>query len=72
MILNKSALAAGTRDPLLATRFDAERRQMARMSAGLAKRIFTLVWLICPPIGVAELSGLVSRKARPPAPTRNL
>ncbi len=61
-VLNKSVLAAGTHDPLLATRLAGERKQMARMSDGLAKRIFTLAWLIRPPIGFAELSGLVAKE----------
>lgn len=38
------------------------------MSAGLARRLFTLAWLIRPPIGFAELSGLVAEKS-PVAPT---
>jgi arsenite-transporting ATPase len=66
-ILNKSVLAAGTHDPLLAARLAGERKQMKRLSAGLAKRIFTLPWLTRPPIGFAELSGLVAEKC--PAPT---
>ncbi|KLN53586.1 arsenical pump-driving ATPase [Variovorax paradoxus] len=61
-VLNKSVLAAGTHDPLLATRLAGERRQMQRMSNGLAKRIFTLAWLIRPPIGFTELSGLVAKE----------
>jgi arsenite-transporting ATPase len=58
-VLNKSVLAAGTRDPLLAARLAGERKQLERMSAGLAKRIFTVPWLTLPPIGFAELSKLV-------------
>ncbi|MCA3262568.1 MAG: arsenical pump-driving ATPase [Telmatospirillum sp.] len=57
-VLNKSVLAAGTRDPLLAARLAGERRQIARMEAGLAKRIFTLPWLTVPPIGFVELTKL--------------
>ena len=60
-VLNKSVLAAGTRDPLLAARLAGERKQIARMAAGLAKRMFTLPWLTVPPIGFAELSKLVCR-----------
>jgi arsenite-transporting ATPase len=60
-VLNKSVLAAGTRDPLLAARLAGERQQMERMSSGLAKRMFILPWLIRPPIGFVELSSLVSR-----------
>ncbi|MEP6908601.1 MAG: ArsA-related P-loop ATPase, partial [Pseudoxanthomonas sp.] len=59
-VLNKSVLAAGTRDPLLAARLAGERNQIERMSAGLAKRLFTLPWLTVPPIGFAELSKLAS------------
>ncbi|MDZ7864178.1 arsenical pump-driving ATPase [Acidovorax sp.] len=58
-VLNKSVLAAGTRDPLLAARLDGERRQMARMADGLAQRTFTIPWLTRAPVGVAELSRLV-------------
>jgi arsenite-transporting ATPase len=66
-ILNKSVLAAGTHDPLLAARLSGERKQMARMSAGLAQRVFTLPWLTRPPIGFAELSRLVTERWRTPA-----
>jgi len=59
-VLNKSVLAAGTRDPLLAARLDGERKQMARMAAGLAKRSFIVPWLSRPPIGVTELAKMVS------------
>ena len=61
-VLNKSVLAAGTRDPLLAARLAGERKQLGRMSEGLAKRIFTVPWLTSPPIGFAELSKLVVGK----------
>ncbi len=44
-VLNKSVLAAGTHDPLLAARLAGERKQIERMAAGLAKRIFILPWL---------------------------
>jgi arsenite-transporting ATPase len=59
-VLNKSVLAAGSSDPLLAARLAGERKQLERMSCGLAKRIFTLPWLTRPPIGFVELSKLVS------------
>ncbi|MDP3605595.1 MAG: TRC40/GET3/ArsA family transport-energizing ATPase, partial [Polaromonas sp.] len=61
-VLNKSVLAAGTTDPLLAARLAGERKQMDRMSAGLAQRIFVLPWLTRPPVGVVELSRLVAHK----------
>jgi arsenite/tail-anchored protein-transporting ATPase len=60
-VLNKSVLAAGTRDPLLASRLAGERKQVQRLAAGLARRMFTLAWLTVPPIGFAELSKLVTR-----------
>ncbi len=61
-VLNKSVLAAGTRDPLLAARLAGERKQIERLSAGLAKRLFTLPWLAVPPIGAGELSKLTSTR----------
>ncbi|CAD5372753.1 Arsenical pump-driving ATPase [Rubrivivax sp. A210] len=63
-VLNKSVLAAGTHDPVLQARLAGERRQIARMSAGLAPRLYALPWLSVPPIGLGELSRLV----RAPAP----
>ncbi|MEP7298688.1 MAG: ArsA-related P-loop ATPase [Burkholderiales bacterium] len=63
-VLNKSVLAAGTRDPLLAARLAGERKQMERMSAGLTKRLFALPWLTVPPIGFVELSKLVRETSR--------
>ncbi len=68
-VLNKSILAAGTRDPLLAARVAGERSQMERMSAGLTQRCFMLPWLTQPPIGFEELSNLVQdpRQRRNPA-----
>ncbi|WP_084153923.1 arsenical pump-driving ATPase [Simplicispira psychrophila] len=58
-VLNKSVLAAGTHDPLLAARLVSEHKQIERLSAGLAQRLFTLPWLTVPPIGLVELSKLV-------------
>jgi len=64
-VLNKSVLAAGTRDPLLAARLVGERKQIKRMAEGLARRAFAIPWLTVPPIGVTELSRLVSRTTAP-------
>ena len=61
-VLNKSVLAAGTHDLLLAARLAGERKQMARMSGGLARRLFTVPWLTRPPIGLVELSRLVTHE----------
>ena len=60
-VLNKSVLAAGTHDPLLSARLAGERKQLERINAGLARRLFTLPWLTVPPIGLKALSRLVSR-----------
>jgi arsenite/tail-anchored protein-transporting ATPase len=61
-VLNKSVLAAGTRDPLLAARLNGERQQMARMAAGLARRSFIVSWLTRPPIGVGELAKMAGEQ----------
>ena len=67
-VLNKSVLAAGTSDPLLAARLAGEHKQIERMSAGLAQRLFTLAWLTTPPIGFKALSRLVQAEpAQAPA-----
>ena len=60
-VINKSVLAAGSHDPLLAARLHGEQVQMERVASGLSKRAFVVPWLIRPPIGFAELSNLVSR-----------
>ena len=59
-VINKSICAAGTQDPLLAARLDGERKQMERVDAGLAARVFVVPWLIRPPIGLAELARLAA------------
>lgn len=59
-VLNKSVLAAGTHDPLLAARLTGEQKQMDRIASGLATRTYIIPWLTRPPIGVVELSRLVS------------
>ena len=61
-VVNKSIFVAGTHDPLLAARMAGERRQIKRMAAGLAARLFAVPWRAVPPIGIAELSGLVTRQ----------
>jgi arsenite-transporting ATPase len=59
-VLNRSVLAAGTRDPLLRARLAGERKQIQRISAGLAKRLYALPWLKAPPVGLDALSKLTS------------
>jgi arsenite/tail-anchored protein-transporting ATPase len=58
-VLNKSVVAAGTHDPLLAARLDGERQQVRRLTSGLAKRLFVLPWLLLPPLGLPTLATLV-------------
>jgi arsenite-transporting ATPase len=59
-VVNKSLLAAGTHDPLLAARLAGEARQMARMADGMTRKTFVLPWLVRPPVGLAELALLVT------------
>lgn len=63
-VINKSILAAGTHDPLLAARMAGERKQMKRMADGLAARLFVVPWRTKPPVGVVELSKLVSQQQK--------
>ena len=65
-VLNKSVLAAGTHDPLLQARLAGERKQIDRMSSGLAQRLLALPWLSMPPIGLGELSKLVRAQETAP------
>ncbi|WOB10154.1 arsenical pump-driving ATPase [Piscinibacter gummiphilus] len=66
-VLNKSLSGAGTHDPLLSARLAQERRQIDRISAGLAQRLYALPWLPVPPAGLAALSKLVDAEgAREP------
>ncbi len=58
-VVNKSILAAGTHDPLLRARLDGERRQMARLAAGLAQRTFAVPWVPQAPVGLSGLSSLL-------------
>lgn len=62
-VINKSVLAAGPRDPVLLARLAGERRQVERLSAGLARRLYALPWLAVPPVGLVALSRLVARPA---------
>nr|WP_315198782.1 arsenical pump-driving ATPase [uncultured Aquabacterium sp.] len=58
-VVNKSILAAGTRDPLLRARLDGERRQLERMAAGLARRTCVVPWVPEPPVGIDALKRLL-------------
>ena len=59
-VINKSVLAAGTHDPLLAARLAGEQVQMDRVAQGLSKQTYVLPWRARAPIGLAELSQLVT------------
>jgi arsenite/tail-anchored protein-transporting ATPase len=58
-VINKSVVAASTRDQMLAARLAGERKQMKRVAGGLAGRLFIVPWRTNPPIGTTELSELV-------------
>ncbi|WP_338415945.1 arsenical pump-driving ATPase [uncultured Sphaerotilus sp.] len=61
-VLNRSLLASGTTDPLLAGRLAGERRQMARIADGLSSRLTCVVpWQAVAPVGVEALSALTKR-----------
>ncbi len=55
-------MAAGTNDPLLASRLRGEQTQMERIVDGLSKRTFVIPWKVRSPVGVAELSSLVTKE----------
>ncbi|MGE0736170.1 MAG: arsenical pump-driving ATPase [Alphaproteobacteria bacterium] len=57
-VINKSLAASGTRDPLLSSRLNMERAQIARVLHGLSKRAYALPWRASPPVGVEELRKL--------------
>ena len=59
-VVNKSILVAGTKDPLLVARLEGERQQIVRIQTEFAERIYAIPWLSNPPIGIDELSKLVS------------
>ncbi|MCV2359368.1 arsenical pump-driving ATPase [Paucibacter sp. TC2R-5] len=59
-VINRSLLAAGARDPLLTARLIGEQRQVQRIRAGLAERLYVLPWSATPPVGVAALAGLTA------------
>ncbi len=60
-VINRSLLAAGTRDPLLGARLAGERAQIQRVQDHLAKRVFLVPWQITPPVGIPALSALGER-----------
>ena len=63
-VLNRSLLASGTTDPLLAGRLAGERRQAARIADGLSTRLTCVVpWRAVAPVGVEALAAMTRRAA---------
>jgi arsenite-transporting ATPase len=58
-IVNRSLMASGTRDPVLAARLAGEAAQLARVTGGLAKRTYVVPWVPRPPVGIVALRDLV-------------
>ena len=54
-VVNRSLVAAGPRDPLLAARLAVEAAQLQRVAGGLAKRCFVVPWQPQPPVGIEAL-----------------
>jgi len=63
-VVNRSLIASGTRDPLLAARLAGERAQLARVTGGLAKRTYVVPWVPRAPVGIAALRELVDAPSR--------
>jgi len=61
-IINRSLLAAGTRDPLLRQRLVGERQQIDRVRSGMTRRLFFLPWQVRPPVGLAALQALAHQR----------
>ena len=59
-VVNRSLAASGSRDPLLAARIAGERRQIDRVTGGLARRAYVVPWCPEPPVGVDALARLAS------------
>jgi arsenite-transporting ATPase len=57
-VVNRALAGSGTTDPLLHQRLDGEARQIDRLHAGLARRLFLLPWQPQAPVGVAALRRL--------------
>jgi arsenite-transporting ATPase len=66
-IINKSLLAAGTRDELLQQRLLGEQKQIDRVRRSMAKKVFFLPWQANPPIGLAALEELAHHRSQGPS-----
>ena len=60
-VINKSVLAAGTKDKLLAARLQGEQSQLDRVANGLSNDVYLVPWRANAPIGLTELSALVTK-----------
>jgi arsenite-transporting ATPase len=60
-VLNRSVLAAKTKDPLLAARLQGEVKQMKRINDGLSDNLFAIPFQSEPPVGVQALHELLKR-----------
>jgi arsenite/tail-anchored protein-transporting ATPase len=63
-IINRSQLAAGTRDGLLQQRLLGEQKQIDRVRGSMAKRVFFLPWQATPPIGLSALQELARHRSQ--------
>jgi arsenite-transporting ATPase len=59
-VLNRSVLAAKTKDPLLVARLQGEAKQMQRIHAGLSDNLFAIAFQSAPPVGVHALHELLA------------
>lgn len=71
-VVNKSLLAAGTRDPLLRQRLLGEQKQIDRVLGSMAKNVFFLPWQATPPIGLPTLQELAGGRNSANKQARNL
>lgn len=60
-VLNRSVLAATTKDPLLAARLHGEVRQIERIENGLSRNLFAIAFQTHPPVGVRALEELIAQ-----------
>ena len=58
-VLNRSVLAAKTKDPLLVARLQGEVKQMQRINDGLSNNLFAIPFQAEPPVGVDALHQLL-------------
>jgi arsenite-transporting ATPase len=62
-VINKSLLAARTRDPLLQQRLRGEQKQIDRVRGSMANNVFFLPWQAIPPVGLPALQELARSRS---------